>query len=94
MALCATRTGTEDYLAIAKRFKTIILSDIPDLTSQPTDVVLRFINLVDVLYDAHRQLIIASTPVYTGEKLCFEFKRTASRLVEMQSQQYRDTIND
>lgn len=93
-ALCATRTGTEDYLAIAKQFKTIILSDLPVLTEQPTDVVLRFINLVDVLYDTHRQLIMPADPVYTGEKLRFEFKRTASRLVEMQSHQYRDTMND
>jgi cell division protein ZapE len=97
-ALCATRTGTVDYLAIAEQFKTIIISDIPVLTTQNTDVVLRFINLVDVLYDMNRHLIIAAAApideLYTGEKLAFQFKRTASRLVEMQTQEYRDTFNE
>jgi cell division protein ZapE len=96
--LCATRKGTVDYLAIAKQFNTVILSDIPVLTGQPADAVLRFINLIDVLYDAHTQVIIsADVPIdelYTDGKLRFEFKRTASRLTEMHTQEYRDTINE
>lgn len=97
-ALCATRTGTVDYLDIAKRFSTVILSDIPVLTEQSVDIVLRFINLVDVLYDMHRHLIIAAAAptdeLYSGEKLAFEFKRTASRLMEMQTQEYRDITDE
>ncbi|MSP53163.1 MAG: cell division protein ZapE [Gammaproteobacteria bacterium] len=96
--LCATCTGAVDYLAIAKQFITVIVSDIPVLTEYPVDAVLRFINLIDVLYDAHTQLIIsAAVPIdelYTDGKLCFEFKRTASRLSEMQTQEYRDTVHE
>ena len=96
--LCATCTGAVDYLAIAKQFITVIVSDIPVLTEYPVDAVLRFINLIDVLYDAHTQLIIsAAVPIdelYTDGKLCFEFKRTASRLSKMQTQEYRDTVHE
>jgi cell division protein ZapE len=92
--LCATRTGAADYLQIAKQFPIVLLSEVPLLTDQPLDVVLRFINLIDVLYDAHIELIISAEvaidQLYSEGKLAFEFQRTASRLTEMQTQEYRD----
>jgi len=69
-----------------------LLSDIPVLDRLKEDQARRFINLVDVFYDHNVKLIIsaevAPESLYTGSRNEFEFKRTISRLQEMQSHDY------
>lgn len=94
--LCNTPRSSNDYLQIADRFPTVMLSDVPVLATNRHDSVVRFINLIDVLYDRHRLLIIsAAAPIeqlYTGIKSAFAFKRACSRLQEMQSEAYKNAI--
>ncbi|MFZ9039205.1 MAG: AFG1/ZapE family ATPase, partial [Gammaproteobacteria bacterium] len=73
-------------------FNTLILTDIRQMTRDDDDVARRFVLLVDVLYD-HRVKLICSAAVapdqlYSGSRLAFEFERTVSRLIEMQSREY------
>ena len=90
--LCKTNRSQNDFLELARLFNTLILTDIQVMDSHSDDVARRFVLLIDVLYDHHVILIAsaATTPehLYQGKRLVFEFKRTASRLIEMQSQQY------
>ena len=90
--LCAQPLGAADYLAIAKRLKTVILVDIPHLTPENRNEAKRFVTLVDILYEQHTKLICtaATAPqqLYTDGDGAFEFQRTVSRLMEMQSQKY------
>lgn len=90
--LCKTSRSQNDYLELAKLFSTLILTDIEVMNAHSDDVARRFVLLIDILYD-HHVILICSAPVspeklYQGERLAFEFERTASRLIEMQSQQY------
>jgi cell division protein ZapE len=91
-ALCSGPRGTADYVEMARCFHTVLLSNLPPLTGDLEDESRRFINLVDEFYDRNVKLILsAAVPLerlYQGEKLKFEFQRTASRLREMQSHQY------
>jgi len=90
--LCDGPRSVHDYIELAKLFHAIIVSNIPQLDSTNEDLCRRFITLVDELYDRRVKLIIsAHAPIdtlYTGEKLFSEFERTASRLLEMQSNDY------
>ena len=91
-ALCGTALGPGDYLALATHFHTLILADIPRLSPDNYDVARRFIVLVDTLYD-HRVKLLASaaaTPdqLYRRGENAKMFERTASRLDEMQSQDW------
>jgi cell division protein ZapE len=90
--LCAQPLGANDYLHIAHAFHTVIIDDIPLLTPGRRDVVRRFINLVDALYD-NRICLIASTAaepsaLYPKGVGSDHFQRTASRLTEMRSEAY------
>jgi cell division protein ZapE len=90
--LCETARSQHDYLELARLFNTVIVTDIRCMASADDDVARRFVLLVDVFYD-HRVKLICSaeaTPdrLYTGKRLEFEFERTASRLIEMQSAEY------
>ena len=91
-ALCETARSQNDYLEIARIFNTLILTDIRKMERTDDDVARRFVLLIDVLYDHHVKLICsaAATPdqLYSGDRLSFEFERTASRLIEMQSTEY------
>ena len=73
-------------------FHTVFLSDIPQLDATQDDAARRLISLVDEFYDRGVKLIAsaaaAPAQLYRGERLAFEFRRTASRLVEMQSEAY------
>lgn len=84
--LCIKPRNAADYLAIVKEFKTIIISDIPVLTDDDPDAVMRFISLIDVLYDEKIRWIISSTvyieEVYKGYSLKIEFGRAKSRLLQ------------
>lgn len=88
-ALCRTARSAADYLELAERFHTLLLSGVPQLTADEYDVAHRFMNLVDVLYDQGVNLVVsAAAPpaeLYPGERMGFEFQRTVSRLIEMQS---------
>jgi len=91
-AMCEQPLGAGDYLAIADAFHTIILDGIPRLGPQNRDYAKRFVTLIDALYDHKTKLICAAeappTELYTQGDGAFEFERTVSRLLEMQSPEY------
>lgn len=90
--LCEGPRSQEDYIEIARCYQTVIVSDVPVLTPDREDAARRFISLVDEFYDRRVKLILsAGAPVdrlYRGRRLEFEFERTQSRLIEMQSEDY------
>ena len=90
--LCQAPRSQQDYLALAKQYHTILISDVPVIPSGARDKVSLFIKLVDVLYDAHIRLVLSvAVPlekIYIQGPLLFEFNRTLSRLIEMQSETY------
>lgn len=90
--LCERPLGAADYLEIANQFHTVILDRIPCLGPDKRNEAKRFVTLVDALYE-HKVKLIASaaaTPdaLYGAGEGAFEFRRTASRLLEMQSETY------
>jgi cell division protein ZapE len=91
--LCEGPRSQNDYVELAQEFHTVLLSDVPVFRQpQQDDAARRLIALIDELYDQGVKLIIsAAAPpdqLYRGERLQLEFRRTASRLVEMQSEAY------
>ena len=90
--LCETTRSQNDYLELARFFNTLILTEIRQMDKSSDDVARRFVLLIDVLYDHHVKLICSAAArpdqLYLGKRLRFEFERTASRLIEMQSQEY------
>ena len=88
--LCQKPLGAGDYLALAERFHTLFLEDVPVMQQSDRNAVKRFINLVDTLYDRGMMLIVRAdarpSKLYTVETgtEAFEFQRTVSRLREMQ----------
>ena len=91
-ALCAGPRSQNDYIEIAREYQSVIVSDVPVLEGARDDEARRFIALIDELYDHNINLIVsAAAPaaeLYRGERLRQPFARTASRLIEMQSEQY------
>jgi cell division protein ZapE len=90
--LCARPLAAADYLAIAERFAAIIIDGIPRLSPQQRNEAQRFHILIDALYEA-RTLLVASAEVppeqiYVAGDGSWEFERTVSRLMEMQSEEY------
>ena len=90
--LCKQPLGAADYLALCRRFHTIVLEAIPRLRREQRDAAKRFNIFVDTLYEAHGNLIAsADAPpqgLYPEGDGTFEFQRTISRLIEMQSADY------
>ena len=90
--LCGGPRSQNDYLEIASRFHTIILSDMPAMSAGMSAEARRFIWLIDVLYDHKVKLLISAEvgmdQLYTDGALVMEFQRTVSRLIEMQSAEY------
>ncbi len=90
--LCTGPRSPNDYIELARMFHTIFISNIPEFTSADEDAARRFIAAVDEFYDRGVKLVVsAAAPpaaLYRGERLHFEFQRAASRLVEMQTQEY------
>ncbi len=91
-AICGQALGPADYLAIATHFHTLVLDGIPRLGPENFDRARRFITLVDALYE-HRCKLVASAEagpdeLYERGDNAAMFERTASRLMEMQSQEY------
>jgi cell division protein ZapE len=91
-ALCDGPRSQSDYIELARWYPSIIVSGVPRLDPMREDQARRFIALVDEFYDRHVKLIISAESraeaLYTGTKLKFEFDRTVSRLIEMQSYEY------
>jgi cell division protein ZapE len=91
-ALCDGPRSQDDSIEIARAFQAVIVSTVPVLDETREDQARRFIALVDEFYDRKVKLIVsAAAPVeslYRGTRLEREFRRTASRLLEMQSQTY------
>lgn len=90
--LCDKPRGSADYSEIARAFNTVMLSGIPQLAQEDANAARRFITLVDEFYDRGVKLLISAATaideLYSGHKLAFEYRRTASRLTEMQSHDY------
>ncbi len=92
--LCAQAYGASDYLALARRFHTLILDDIPAMGEERRNEAKRFIILIDTLYENHVKLVASAQAepqdLYRADsgREAFEFDRTASRLIEMRSQEY------
>ncbi len=91
-ALCAGARSQNDYIEIAREYQSVIVSDVPALDAARDDEARRFIALIDEFYDRNVNLIVsAAAPaaqLYRGERLRELFARTASRLIEMQSEEY------
>ena len=92
--LCEQPLGAADYLRIAREYRTIILHRVPALTFERRNAAKRLIILIDTLYDINVKLIASADAepeaLYRADEgfEAQEFKRTASRLVEMRSQTY------
>jgi cell division protein ZapE len=97
-SLCAQALGAQDYLAIAGRFHTVFLEDIPSLDASRRNEAKRFVTLIDVLYESGTKLVAlaAAQPdgLYPSGDGAFEFERTASRLHEMRSATYLERVRD
>lgn len=92
LSVCDGPRSQNDYIELAKEYHAVLVSNLPLLDEKREDQARRFINLVDEFYDRGVKLIIsAQTPlheIYGGNRLVFEFERTVSRLLEMQSHEY------
>ena len=90
--LCGEPLGPADYLAIADRYHTLILDEIPCMGEEFQSEAKRFVTLIDALYEAKVKLICsAEVPpecLYVAGEGVFEFERLVSRLMEMQSADY------
>lgn len=90
--LCERPVGAEDYLAIAAHFHTVFLEGVPKLRYDRRNEAKRLMLFVDALYDAGTRLVVtADAPpekLYFGHDHAFEFARTVSRLLEMQSRDW------
>jgi cell division protein ZapE len=90
--LCEKPRSAEDCIELAREFQTVLLSDVPQMGGWDDNATRRFINMIDEFYDRSVKLIIsAAVPIaelYAGTRLKFEFERTKSRLLEMQSTEY------
>jgi cell division protein ZapE len=90
--LCGGPRSQNDYLEIASRFHTVLLSNVPQMPPRLASEARRFTWLVDVLYDRRVKLVMsAAVPaeeLYTEGPLAHEFPRTVSRLAEMRSAEF------
>lgn len=92
--LCGKPHGARDFLALAERFDSLFIDQVPILAEERRNETKRFILLVDTLYDRHAHVVVsAAAPpdrLYEGRRgtEAFEFERTASRLTEMQSREW------
>ena len=90
--LCSEARGAADYLAIARRFHTVVLVGVPVMGPENRNEAARFVTLIDALYE-HKVKLLASADaepeaLYRAGDGAFEFERTASRLREMGSDAY------
>lgn len=90
--ICSAPRASQDYIELAEKYNTVIITEIPLLDEYSDDKTRRFIYLIDELYDRNVKLIAcaAAEPdaLYSGSMLQFAFQRTCSRLIEMRSHKY------
>lgn len=90
--LCDGPRSQADYIEIARWYPSVIVSGVPQFDATLENQARRFIALVDEFYDRRVKLIlsadVAVNSLYQGDRLTFEFDRTVSRLIEMQSDKY------
>ncbi len=90
--ICDGPRSQNDYIELARLYHTIFIANIPIFTEANDNAARRFIMLIDELYDRNVNIVVsaaaAPTALYQGERLRFEFERAASRLIEMQTEQY------
>ena len=90
--LCGEARGAADYLAIARRYHTVIIVGIPVMGREMRNEAARFVTLIDALYEHKVKLLAAADAepagLYPSGDGSFEFQRTASRLEEMRSAEY------
>jgi cell division protein ZapE len=90
--LCGEPRGAADYLAIARRYHTVIIVGIPVMRPEMRNEAARFVTLIDALYEHKVKLLAAADAepegLYPAGDGSFEFQRTVSRLEEMQSAEY------
>ena len=91
-ALCAGPRSQNDYIELAREFHAVLISLVPKMDGQRDDEARRFINMIDEFYDRNVKVVMSAEvsleEIYGGENLAFEFQRTRSRLLEMQSEEY------
>ncbi|RZL74297.1 MAG: cell division protein ZapE, partial [Sphingomonas sp.] len=90
--LCEEARGSADYIAIARRYHTVIVVGIPKLGPDNRNEAARFVALIDALYEQKVKLLAAADAepqdLYESGDGRFEFDRTISRLEEMRSEEY------
>jgi cell division protein ZapE len=90
--LCGKPFGAADFLAIATHFHTVLIDDVPTLKDDRRNEAKRFMTLIDALYEHKVNVVVAADGpperLYPEGQHAFEFERTVSRLMEMQSEDY------
>ncbi|SEI40850.1 cell division protein ZapE [Allopseudospirillum japonicum] len=90
--LCDGPRSQNDYIELSKLFHTVLIANVPQMGRDKDDQARRFINMIDEFYDRNVKVIMSAaapiTDLYTQGNLNFEFERTVSRLLEMQSHEY------
>ncbi|WP_409433152.1 cell division protein ZapE [Litorimonas sp. RW-G-Af-16] len=90
--LCAQNLGAADYLRLAHAFQTVILENVPQMGPENRNEAKRFVTLIDALYETRTKLVMSAavepSELYKDGDGSFEFERTASRLIEMRSEDY------
>jgi cell division protein ZapE len=91
--LCEGPRAAADYIELARCYHTVFVSGVPVMDASRDDAARRFITMVDEFYDRGVKLFLSAAAdapeaLYRGERLAFEFRRTASRLTEMQGRAY------
>ncbi len=96
--LCVSSRSTLDYIDLATHFSTVLISDIPVMSTMQDDAARRFVNLIDEFYDRGVNVVVsaeaAPEDLYNGKRLAFEFQRTVSRLMEMRTKEYLFTKHE
>ncbi len=90
--ICDGPRSQNDYIELGKIYHAVLVSNVEKMDAAKDDMARRFINLVDEFYDRNVKLILSAEvelkDLYSGGRLTFEFQRTLSRLLEMQSHEF------
>ena len=90
--ICNIPRSQNDYIELAREFHAVLVANVRQMGRKNDDLARRFINMVDEFYDRNVKLVLSAevdmAALYTDGRLNFEFERTCSRLLEMQSHDY------